>query len=186
MLSAADWESHRPAVFGAAYRILGSVAEAEDVTQEVWLRAAPADSSELRDLRAWLVTVAVRCGDEPPGLRRHPRRLRLPQPVRRSRHPARSAQLLTLHVSKTPTLTALLAGLGRAGQGRPIEIPLPGLTGVLWDRIGKRGMIRASPGLRRSGPRRTRDGCLGVVADPPPQLDRARGHRARPEGTWPR
>ncbi|MGW4410541.1 RNA polymerase sigma factor SigJ [Nonomuraea sp. NPDC004702] len=56
----ADWRSHRSAVFGAAYRILGSVAEAEDVTQEVWLRAAAADLSGVRDLRAWLVTVAAR------------------------------------------------------------------------------------------------------------------------------
>lgn len=55
-----DWESHRPAVFGAAYRILGTVAEAEDVTQEVWLRASAADLSEVRDLRAWLVTLAAR------------------------------------------------------------------------------------------------------------------------------
>src|SRR5919108_5988768 len=59
-LAEADWESHRPAVFGAAYRILGTVAEAEDVTQEVWLRASAADLSEVRDLRAWLVTVAAR------------------------------------------------------------------------------------------------------------------------------
>ncbi|MFD5555171.1 RNA polymerase sigma factor SigJ [Streptomyces sp. NPDC127068] len=59
-LADADWASHRPAVFGAAYRILGTVAEAEDVTQEVWLRAAAADLSEVRDLRAWLVTVAAR------------------------------------------------------------------------------------------------------------------------------
>ncbi|MGW4794081.1 sigma factor, partial [Nonomuraea sp. NPDC004297] len=35
-----EWELHRPAVFGAAYRLLGSVAEADDVVQEVWLRAA--------------------------------------------------------------------------------------------------------------------------------------------------
>lgn len=60
-LAEADWESHRPAVFGAAYRILGTVAEAEDVTQEVWLRAAAAaDLSEVRDLRAWLVSLAAR------------------------------------------------------------------------------------------------------------------------------
>ncbi|GAA5128801.1 RNA polymerase sigma factor SigJ [Pseudonocardia adelaidensis] len=59
-LAEAEWEAHRAAVFGAAYRILGSVAEAEDVTQEVWLRAAAADLSEVRDLRAWLVTVAAR------------------------------------------------------------------------------------------------------------------------------
>jgi RNA polymerase sigma factor (sigma-70 family) len=55
-----DWEAHRAAVFGAAYRILGTVAEAEDVVQDVWLRAGAADLSEVRDLRAWLVTVAAR------------------------------------------------------------------------------------------------------------------------------
>jgi len=59
-LAEADWAAHRPAVFGTAYRILGSVAEAEDVTQEVWLRATSVDLSEVRDLRAWLVTVAAR------------------------------------------------------------------------------------------------------------------------------
>ncbi|OPC79207.1 RNA polymerase subunit sigma-24 [Embleya scabrispora] len=56
----ADWAAHRPAVFGAAYRILGTVADAEDVTQEVWLRCAGADLSEVRNLRAWLVTTAAR------------------------------------------------------------------------------------------------------------------------------
>ncbi|TDD42602.1 sigma-70 family RNA polymerase sigma factor [Nonomuraea terrae] len=55
-----EWELHRPAVFGAAYRLLGSVAEAEDVVQDVWLRAAVADLSQVADLRAWLVTVAAR------------------------------------------------------------------------------------------------------------------------------
>ncbi|WP_030020214.1 RNA polymerase sigma factor SigJ [Streptomyces monomycini] len=59
-LLGAGWESHRPAVFGAAYRLLGSVADAEDVTQDVWLRAAAADLRDVADLRAWLVTVAAR------------------------------------------------------------------------------------------------------------------------------
>ncbi|MEW2504750.1 RNA polymerase sigma factor SigJ [Amycolatopsis sp. CA-161197] len=57
---AAEWETHRPAVFGVAYRLLGSVADAEDVAQDVWLRAAGADLHEVADLRAWLVTVAAR------------------------------------------------------------------------------------------------------------------------------
>ena len=54
------WARHRPAVFGVAYRLLGSVVDAEDVTQDVWLRAAGADLREIDDLRAWLVTVAAR------------------------------------------------------------------------------------------------------------------------------
>ncbi|MGI5168474.1 RNA polymerase sigma factor SigJ [Spirillospora sp. CA-253888] len=57
----AEWDEHRPAVFGAAYRITGSVADAEDIVQDVWLRAAARDSlDDVRDLRAWLVTVAAR------------------------------------------------------------------------------------------------------------------------------
>ncbi|MFI2488995.1 RNA polymerase sigma factor SigJ [Promicromonospora kroppenstedtii] len=55
-----EWAEHRPAVFGAAYRLLGSVADAEDVTQDVWLRALGADLDEVRNLRAWLITVAAR------------------------------------------------------------------------------------------------------------------------------
>ncbi len=57
---AAEWETHRPAVFGVAYRLLGSVADADDVAQEVWLRAARADLAEVDDLKAWLVTVSAR------------------------------------------------------------------------------------------------------------------------------
>ncbi|MFF4777050.1 RNA polymerase sigma factor SigJ [Microtetraspora fusca] len=55
-----EWIGHRPAIFGAAYRLLGSVGDAEDVVQDVWLRAAATDLSEVEDLRAWLVTVAAR------------------------------------------------------------------------------------------------------------------------------
>ncbi|MEU8875281.1 sigma factor [Streptomyces javensis] len=53
----ADWKSQ---VFGVAYRLLGSVADAEDVTHDVWLRAAGADLRDVGDPRAWLVTVAAR------------------------------------------------------------------------------------------------------------------------------
>ena len=43
-----------------AYRLLGTVSDAEDVEQDVWLRASAADLDDVRDLRAWLVTVAAR------------------------------------------------------------------------------------------------------------------------------
>ncbi|TDD82430.1 sigma-70 family RNA polymerase sigma factor [Actinomadura darangshiensis] len=56
-----EWAGHRPAVFGAAYRITGSVADAEDIVQDVWLRASARETlDDVRDLRAWLVTVAAR------------------------------------------------------------------------------------------------------------------------------
>ncbi|GLZ77267.1 RNA polymerase sigma24 factor [Actinorhabdospora filicis] len=54
-----QWSEHRPAVFGVAYRLLGTVTDAEDVVQDTWLKAASADLSEVRDLRAWLITVAA-------------------------------------------------------------------------------------------------------------------------------
>ncbi|MEV0647778.1 RNA polymerase sigma factor SigJ [Phytomonospora sp. NPDC050363] len=59
-LDAEAWRAHRSAVFGVAYRLLGTVSDAEDVVQDTWLRAAGADLTEVRDLRAWLITVAAR------------------------------------------------------------------------------------------------------------------------------
>ncbi|MGW7523288.1 RNA polymerase sigma factor SigJ [Streptomyces sp. NPDC054783] len=50
----------RPRLFGVAYRILGSVAEAEDVVQEVWVRWQGVDRGAVLDPGAFLATVATR------------------------------------------------------------------------------------------------------------------------------
>src|SRR4051812_34154845 len=56
---------HRGHLFGVAYRMLGSRADAEDAVQEAWLRYRKADTSEVADLRAWLTTVTGRlCLDQ--------------------------------------------------------------------------------------------------------------------------
>src|SRR6478672_10126235 len=60
-----DWlaerfEEHRAHLRGVAYRMLGSVAEADDAVQEAWLRFARSDIDQVRDLRAWLTTVVAR------------------------------------------------------------------------------------------------------------------------------
>ena len=52
--------SVRPRLFGIAYRMLGSAAEAEDVVQDVWVRWQTADRSLVRDPIAFLVTTATR------------------------------------------------------------------------------------------------------------------------------
>jgi RNA polymerase sigma-70 factor, ECF subfamily len=54
-----EFEKHRGHLFGVAYRMLGSRAEAEDAVQEAWLRYAAA-RPEPDDLRAWLTTVTGR------------------------------------------------------------------------------------------------------------------------------
>lgn len=50
----------RPRLFGIAYRVLGSVAEAEDVVQEVWLRWQNVVRDEVREPAAFLATAATR------------------------------------------------------------------------------------------------------------------------------
>jgi RNA polymerase sigma-70 factor (ECF subfamily) len=57
---AREFEELRPQLVGAAYRILGSVADAEDAVQETWLRWAVANRDEVRDPRAYLLTAATR------------------------------------------------------------------------------------------------------------------------------
>jgi len=52
--------SMRPRLFGIAYRMLGSAAEAEDVVQDVWLRWQTTDRSVVRDAAAFLATTATR------------------------------------------------------------------------------------------------------------------------------
>ncbi|CAM5672032.1 RNA polymerase sigma-70 factor [Streptomyces canus] len=54
------FEEHRPVLMGVAYRMLGRVADAEDVVQEAWLRWSGADRSEVREPRAYLVRVTTR------------------------------------------------------------------------------------------------------------------------------
>ena len=50
----------RPRLFGIAYRMLGSAAEAEDILQDVWIRWHTANRSLVRNAAAFLVTTATR------------------------------------------------------------------------------------------------------------------------------
>jgi RNA polymerase sigma-70 factor (ECF subfamily) len=64
-MAASDWdgavfEAHRPLLFSIAYRMLGSASEAEDVVQDVWLRARQDEHSDVRSARAYLTTIVTR------------------------------------------------------------------------------------------------------------------------------
>jgi len=58
--AARGFEEHRAHLRSVAYRMLGSLTEAEDAVQEAWLRLYHADTGDVRDLRAWLTTVVSR------------------------------------------------------------------------------------------------------------------------------
>ena len=54
------FEHHRSRLFGLAYRMLGTPADAEDVLHDAWLRLHAQDLATLDDPEAWLVTVTTR------------------------------------------------------------------------------------------------------------------------------
>ncbi|WP_156689498.1 sigma-70 family RNA polymerase sigma factor [Mycobacterium sp. Marseille-P9652] len=58
----AEFEALRPHVMSVAYRLVGTVADAEDIVQEAWLRWDSQDAAQIGDLRAWLTTVVSRLG----------------------------------------------------------------------------------------------------------------------------
>ena len=79
------FEASRPQLRAVAYRMLGSLTEAEDAVQETWLRLHRSDTSEVDNLRAWLTTVVARVSLDMLRSRRsrreEPLEARLPEPI---------------------------------------------------------------------------------------------------------
>jgi RNA polymerase sigma factor (sigma-70 family) len=57
---AGQFEEHRPRLRAVAYRMLGSLSEAEDAVQDAWMRLSRADAGAVENLPAWLTTVVAR------------------------------------------------------------------------------------------------------------------------------
>jgi RNA polymerase sigma-70 factor (ECF subfamily) len=87
----------QPRLLGVAYRMLGSLAEAEDVVQDVWLGWNDADTSQIADPEAWLVTAATRRSIDRLRLARTDREhyvgIWLPEPILTEEGPATPEEL---------------------------------------------------------------------------------------------
>jgi RNA polymerase sigma-70 factor (ECF subfamily) len=59
-LLAEQFETHRRRLRAVAYRMLGSIAEADDAVQEAWLKLSRADTSDVDNMSGWLTTVVAR------------------------------------------------------------------------------------------------------------------------------
>src|SRR6476620_9863040 len=57
---AEQFEANRTHLRAVAYRMLGSLSEADDAVQEIWLRLSRSDTSGVENLRGWLTTVVAR------------------------------------------------------------------------------------------------------------------------------
>ena len=54
------FERHRPHLRAVAYRMLGSLAEADDAVQDTWVRLSRSDAGEVENLAGWLTTITAR------------------------------------------------------------------------------------------------------------------------------
>ena len=124
-----DWlaerfESNRGHLRAVAYRMLGSLAEADDAVQETWLRFSRADTRQVDNLGGWLTTVTARiCLD-----------------MLRSRR-ARGEQALDIHLpdpivsradASDPEQQALMADGRAIGFYKKLGFTRAGATEPLW------------------------------------------------------
>ena len=132
----AQWAAHHRRVFGVAYRMLGSVAEAEDIAQDTYERLLVADLDSIDDVGAWLVTVAARRSID--RLRSHEESRReypgpwLPEPVLASRED------LADRVSLDETVQlALLVVLEQLSPAERTSFVLHDVFAMSFDEIGE-------------------------------------------------
>ncbi len=91
------FEAERPRLLGLAYRMLGTLDDAEDVVQDAWLRWSAADHATIERPAAWLTTVTTRLALDRLRLAEHRRTTHvgpwLPEPVATDPHPEDAAEL---------------------------------------------------------------------------------------------
>ena len=133
------WRSHRRRLIDIGYRMLGSLADAEDVTSEAYARLVAADIDAIDDVTGWLITVTGRiCLDR---LRSHETSRRayvgpwLPEPILAAANPAAvdPADRVTLDESVRMALLVVLEQLSPAER---TSFVLHDLFGIEFEEVG--------------------------------------------------
>jgi RNA polymerase sigma-70 factor (ECF subfamily) len=166
---AEEFEAARPHLRAVAYRMLGSVTEAEDAVQEAWLRLNRADAGAIENLHGWLTTVVGRvCLD----LLRARRSRReeymgtwLPEPVV-STDPGDDPEQEALLADSVGI--ALLVVLETLTPAERLAFVLHDMFGVSFDEIA--GIVGRSPAAARQLASRARRRVRGAAPAPDPDL----------------
>jgi RNA polymerase sigma-70 factor (ECF subfamily) len=172
-----DWlterfAEHRPRLRGVAYRMLGSLGEADDALQEAWLRVSRADTREVANLAGWLTTVVARvCLNmlrARESRREDPLDTHLPDPVvtGEAADPEREA-LLADAVG-----LALLVVLDSLTPAERLAFVLHDLFAVPFEEIAP--VLGRSPAAARQLASRARRRVRGAAPVPDPDLGRQR------------
>lgn len=141
------FENHRPHLRSVAYRILGSVGEAEDAIQEAWIRLSRSNSDSIENLAGWLTTVVGRVSLNMLQSRQRRREDSLEQVTERvpdesSRTDPEGEALLADSVG-----TALLVVLESLGPEERLAFVLHDMFGVPFDEIAR--IVDRSPQAAR-------------------------------------
>lgn len=173
---AAEFEQHRPHLRAVAYRMLGSLSEAEDAVQEGWLRLSRTDTSEVDNLPAWLTTVVSRiCLDQ---LRARKARRedsleeRLPDPVVTAAEPDVQSDPEQQAIVADAVGLALLVVLEELGPAERLAFVLHDMFGLPFSDIAP--IVDRSPDATKMLASRARRRVQGARTVPDPDLSRQR------------
>jgi RNA polymerase sigma-70 factor, ECF subfamily len=166
-----QFEAHRDHLRAVAYRMLGSVSEADDAVQESWLRLSRSDDSKIENLGGWLTTVVARVSLDMLRSRkaRHEEPLgpHVPEPIV-SREDEVDPEHETLLADSVGL--ALQVVLDTLTPAERLAFVLHDMFGVPFDDIAP--IVDRSPGAARQLASRARRRVRGGA--PPPDVDLAR------------
>ena len=170
---AEQFEEQRTHLKAVAYRMLGSLSEADDAVQEAWIRLSRSDADEIRNLRAWLTTVVARVSlnmlKSRSRRREEPMDLRMPEPIVDSvdgtdpEHEALLADSVGL---------ALLVVLETLSPAERLAFVLHDMFGVRFEEIAS--ILDRSPQAARQLANRARKKIQAARTEPDPDLDAQR------------
>src|SRR5690349_263687 len=167
------FEEQRTHLRAVAYRMLGSLSEADDAVQEAWLRLSRSEASDIDNLRAWLTTVVARVSlnmlRSRKTHREQPLGVHIPDPIvdpadgTDPEHEALLADSVGL---------ALLIVLETLGPAERLAFVLHDMFAVPFDEIAP--ILDRSPAATRQLASRARRRVQGERTTPDPDLDRQR------------
>ena len=170
---AQQFEEHRTRLRAVAYRMLGSLSEADDAVQETWLRLSRIDADEVENLGGWLTTVVARVSLNMLRSRRsrreEPLDVRMPEPIvdRADGTDPEHEALLADSVG-----LALLVVLETLNPAERLAFVLHDMFAVPFDEIAP--IVDRSPEAARQLASRARRRVQGEAAIPDADLDTQR------------